>query len=110
MLQEGDVLVLTKPLGTGAVLKADMMGKGKAGWLQASVSVHGLHMCVYVCVSHCSSMRVYPAPHRSAFACLCTDTIQDATASMLQSNGPAAALLHDVGKAKGELSFVAPCL
>lgn len=34
-------MILTKPLGTGAVLKADMVGEGKAAWLHVSGVVRG---------------------------------------------------------------------
>jgi selenide,water dikinase len=37
-LKPGDGLILTKPLGTGTLLAADMRGKAKARWVMASIA------------------------------------------------------------------------
>ena len=39
-LRAGDLLVLTKPLGTGTLLAADMRGRVRGRWLQAGIGVH----------------------------------------------------------------------
>ena len=36
--QAGDALILTKPLGTGTILAADMRGQGRAEWMQAALA------------------------------------------------------------------------
>lgn len=41
-MRPGDVLILTKPIGTGTLLAADMRGKARACWIVAAVA----HMCV----------------------------------------------------------------
>lgn len=41
-LRAGDALILTKPIGTGTLLAADMRGLARARWTQAAIR----HMCV----------------------------------------------------------------
>ena len=41
-MQSGDALILTKPLGTGTLLAADMRGKARARWVMAAIG----HMIV----------------------------------------------------------------
>jgi selenide,water dikinase len=40
-MQAGDALVLTKPIGTGTLLAADMRGKARARWVAVAIE----HMC-----------------------------------------------------------------
>src|SRR4029450_1829314 len=40
-LKPGDGLILTKPLGTGTLLAADMRGKAKARWGMAAIAHMG---------------------------------------------------------------------
>ena len=37
-LKPGDALILTKPLGTGVVLQANMQGRARGAWVQAAVA------------------------------------------------------------------------
>jgi selenide,water dikinase len=37
-LQAGDALILTKPIGTGTLLAADMRGKAKARWVMGAIA------------------------------------------------------------------------
>jgi selenide,water dikinase len=37
-LEPGDALILTKPIGTGTLLAADMQGKAKARWVMAAIA------------------------------------------------------------------------
>ena len=41
-LEPGDALILTKPIGTGTLLAADMRGKAKARWVMAAIA-HMIH-------------------------------------------------------------------
>ena len=41
-LRPGDALILTKPIGTGTLLAADMRGKAKARWVMGAIA-HMLH-------------------------------------------------------------------
>jgi selenide,water dikinase len=41
-LEAGDALILTKPIGTGTLLAADMRGKAKARWVMAAIA-HMVH-------------------------------------------------------------------
>ncbi len=61
-LRPGDALILTKPLGTGIILAANMRGRVKASWLAAAIAsmrrtnaeaarvlrAHGVHACTDV--------------------------------------------------------------
>jgi selenide,water dikinase len=41
-MRPGDALILTKPIGTGTLLAADMRAKARAGWVVAALA----HMCL----------------------------------------------------------------
>ena len=60
-LRAGDLLVLTKPLGTGTLLAADMRGRVRGRWLQAAIE------------SMLLSCRTAGAVFRSHGAHACTD-------------------------------------
>ncbi len=60
-LRIGDILILTKPLGTGIVLAGHMRGLAKAAWLQAAIAS--------MCRSNADAARIFLAHRASA----CTD-------------------------------------
>jgi selenide, water dikinase len=53
-IRPGDVLILTKPIGTGTVLAADMRGKAKARWVMAAIASMGMshHRAARALVAH----------------------------------------------------------
>lgn len=83
-LRPGDVLVLTKALGTGAVLAAAMQGEGRAAWTEAA----------------CEAMQRCPFPAadilRAHGATACVDVtgfgLLNHLGEMLEASGTAAAL------------------
>ncbi len=51
-MQPGDVIILTKPIGTGTLFAADMRGKAKGRWISAAIrsmihSNHAAAQCLY---------------------------------------------------------------
>ncbi|MGE4049357.1 MAG: selenide, water dikinase SelD, partial [Acetobacteraceae bacterium] len=60
-LRPGDILILTKPLGTGLVLAGHMRGLARAAWLQAAIES--------MCTSNAAAARIL----RSHGVTACTD-------------------------------------
>ena len=53
-LQPGDALILTKPIGTGTLLAADMRGKARSRWVQAAIAhmTQSQAACLPILVAH----------------------------------------------------------
>jgi selenide,water dikinase len=86
-LRPGDVLILTKPLGTGIILAAHMRGLARAAWLQAVIAS--------MCQSNANGSRIL----RAHGAVACTDVTGFGLAGhlmeMLRASDVAATLWPD---------------
>ncbi|MEQ8955130.1 MAG: selenide, water dikinase SelD, partial [Gammaproteobacteria bacterium] len=60
-MQSGEVLILTKPLGTGTILAADMRARARHGWVQQAIE--------QMLVSNAAAARIFLAHAASS----CTD-------------------------------------